>query len=80
MSQNETVPIIIPGEVEYYIANHLACLRFHYHLPDGEVIPQADKLFTGLTPEQARDAIVFLKNYVDKMNATGVSESDKSRH
>lgn len=61
MSQNETVPILIPGEIECYIANHLACLRFHYRLPDGEVIPQADKLFTGLTPEQAIDACFFEK-------------------
>ncbi|WP_208950121.1 hypothetical protein [Rahnella sp. ChDrAdgB13] len=65
MSQKE-VPIYIPAELEYLVANDLACLRFHYHLASPTKLPEAGELFTGLTVEQAKDTVTFLQQYIAK--------------
>ncbi|HFS7358540.1 MULTISPECIES: hypothetical protein [Enterobacter cloacae complex] len=76
---NKEIPIFIPAELEYYIANNLACLRFHYHLAQPNQIPAADEVFTGLTVEQAKDTVAFLQQYIAKAELTE-SLTPKSRH
>ncbi|EKN4030611.1 hypothetical protein ACHZG4_001719 [Yersinia enterocolitica] len=63
---NKAIPVIIPAELEYREHNHLACLRFHYHLEDPSQVPQAGELFTGLTLEQAVDTVQFLQEYIQR--------------
>ncbi|EMX2854982.1 hypothetical protein [Yersinia enterocolitica] len=61
------VPIYIPAELEYLVANDLACLRFHYHLATPTKLPEAGELFTALTIEQAKDTVAFLQQYIAKV-------------
>lgn len=63
---HEQVPVIIPAEIELREHNHLACLRFHYHLENGEPLPVAGKLFTAITPEQAIDIVRYLQSYIQR--------------
>lgn len=65
MSQ-KPVPVIIPGEIECREHNHLACIRFHYHLEQPQTLPNAGELFTALTPEQAVDVVHFLQAYLQR--------------
>lgn len=76
---NKEIPIYIPAELEYYIANNLACLRFHYHLAQPNKVPAADEVFTGLTVEQAKDTVAFLQQYIAKAELTE-SLAPKQRH
>ncbi len=76
MSKKE-VPIYTPAELEYIEFNHLACLRFHYHLPSPHKPPKAGDLFTGLTLEQAKDTVVWLQGYIQRTEAALSSSSDQ---
>lgn len=78
---NKQVPVIIPAELEYVLHNHLACLRFHYHLKDPATLPAAGDLFTGLTVEQAKDTIQFLQTYIERETlAQGLPQQDQFPH
>lgn len=70
----KAVPIIIPASVEYVVANNLACLRFDYDLKQPQELPNAGELFTGLTPKQAADLIVFLQNYIGAETLNNTSQ------
>lgn len=61
------IPVIIPGEIECQDHNHLACIRFHYHLNSPDKLPNAGDLFTALTPEQAADVIQYLQGYIQRV-------------
>jgi len=74
------VPVIIPGELELREFNHLACLRFHYHLPNQEKLPAADELFTGLTLEQAKDTVEFLQAYIQREETIRSAGSPNQKH
>lgn len=63
---DQAVPVFIPGEIECRDYNHLACIRFHYHLEQPQTLPTAGELFTALTPEQAVDVVQYLQGYIQR--------------
>ncbi|HCM64400.1 MAG TPA: hypothetical protein DIT05_17920 [Morganella sp. (in: Bacteria)] len=63
MSKKE-IPIFVPAEIDYTVHNHLACIKFNYHLKPPHELPKDGELFTGLTVEQAVDLAAFLQHYI----------------
>lgn len=71
---------ITPAEIEYLVTNNHACLRFNYVLPDGETLPDVADFYTALTPEQAREMVIFLQEYLQQMMFYGDKLGDCRIH
>ncbi|HDF2344634.1 TPA: hypothetical protein PC598_004316 [Morganella morganii] len=70
MSKKE-IPIFVPAGIDYTVHNHLACIKFNYHLKPPHELPKDGELFTGLTVEQAVDLAAFLQHYIVSVQSSG---------